>query len=126
MRRVQIKEENCVGCTKCIAVCPVDAIVGAAGMMHTVLTDECIGCQLCIDPCPMDCIEWVSEVQVITPAEKQQRALQARKRVQRRLGRITKQRQQRLLPPVTPDTKQQIQEEIQAAVTRVKAKQQIK
>ncbi len=52
-----IIEEDCIGCTKCIQACPVDAIVGAAKQMHTVILDECTGCDLCVDPCPVDCIE---------------------------------------------------------------------
>lgn len=52
-----IDESNCIGCTKCIQACPVDAIVGATRAMHTVLTDLCTGCVLCVAPCPTDCIE---------------------------------------------------------------------
>lgn len=51
-----IDEAQCIGCVKCIAVCPVDAIVGTAKWMHTVITSECIGCELCMTPCPVDCI----------------------------------------------------------------------
>lgn len=51
-----ILEELCIGCTKCIAACPVDAIVGAAKRMHTVIERDCTGCELCIAPCPVDCI----------------------------------------------------------------------
>lgn len=51
-----IDEAVCIGCTLCIQACPVDAILGAAKQMHTVLTDECTGCELCIAPCPVDCI----------------------------------------------------------------------
>lgn len=51
-----IIEADCIGCVKCIAACPVDAILGAAKFMHTVITNECTGCELCIEPCPMDCI----------------------------------------------------------------------
>ncbi len=51
-----INEADCIGCTKCIPACPVDAIMGSAKLMHTVLSDECTGCGLCIEPCPMDCI----------------------------------------------------------------------
>jgi electron transport complex protein RnfB len=52
-----IREDECIGCTKCIQACPVDAIVGAAKQMHTVIIDECTGCDLCVDPCPVDCID---------------------------------------------------------------------
>ena len=52
-------EEDCIGCTKCIQACPVDAIVGAAKLMHTIITDQCTGCDLCIDPCPVDCIDMI-------------------------------------------------------------------
>lgn len=53
---VEIVEADCIGCTKCIQVCPVDAIVGAAKQMHTVILHECTGCDLCIPACPVDCI----------------------------------------------------------------------
>jgi electron transport complex protein RnfB len=52
-----IIEEDCIGCTKCIQACPVDAIMGTTKQMHTVLIDECTGCDLCVEPCPVDCIE---------------------------------------------------------------------
>ncbi|ORL64807.1 (4Fe-4S)-binding protein [Pseudomonas putida] len=52
-----IREAECIGCTKCIQACPVDAIVGAAKLMHTVIANECTGCDLCLAPCPVDCID---------------------------------------------------------------------
>ncbi len=52
-----IREAECIGCTKCIQACPVDAIVGAAKLMHTVIVEECTGCDLCVAPCPVDCID---------------------------------------------------------------------
>ncbi|MDP1540598.1 MAG: electron transport complex subunit RsxB [Moraxellaceae bacterium] len=54
-----IREDECIGCTKCIQACPVDAIVGAGKLMHTVIVDECTGCNLCVPPCPVDCIDLV-------------------------------------------------------------------
>lgn len=51
-----IVEEDCIGCVKCINVCPVDAIAGAPKLMHTVIDSECTGCELCVAPCPVDCI----------------------------------------------------------------------
>ena len=56
-----IIENDCIGCRKCIPACPVDAILGAAKLMHTVIESECTGCELCIAPCPVDCIELTSE-----------------------------------------------------------------
>jgi len=52
-----VREEECIGCTKCIQACPIDAIVGAAQRMHTVMTNACSGCGLCLPPCPVDCID---------------------------------------------------------------------
>ncbi|HAD49520.1 MAG: electron transport complex subunit RsxB [Idiomarina sp.] len=54
-----IREDECIGCTKCIQACPVDAILGAAKQMHTVIEHECTGCDLCVEPCPVDCIDMV-------------------------------------------------------------------
>lgn len=56
-RVAYIREDECIGCTKCIQACPVDAIVGASKLMHTVIVDECTGCDLCVEPCPVDCID---------------------------------------------------------------------
>ena len=56
-RVARIEEPDCIGCTKCIQACPVDAIIGAQGQMHTVLAELCTGCELCLPPCPVDCIE---------------------------------------------------------------------
>ncbi|MEN8720966.1 MAG: electron transport complex subunit RsxB [Oceanococcaceae bacterium] len=52
-----IDESRCIGCTLCIQACPVDAIVGANKLMHTIIAAECTGCKLCLPPCPVDCIE---------------------------------------------------------------------
>jgi len=52
-----IDEARCIGCTRCIDACPVDAIAGAQGFMHTVIAAYCTGCELCLPPCPVDCID---------------------------------------------------------------------
>lgn len=52
-----IQESECIGCTKCIQACPVDAIMGAAKRMHVIINTECTGCGLCVEPCPVDCID---------------------------------------------------------------------
>ena len=52
-----IDEERCIGCARCLAPCPVDAIVGASKHLHTVIAERCTGCELCLPPCPVDCIE---------------------------------------------------------------------
>lgn len=52
-----IDEANCIGCTKCIQACPVDAIIGSTRAVHTVISDLCTGCNLCVDPCPTRCID---------------------------------------------------------------------
>jgi electron transport complex protein RnfB len=54
-----IREAECIGCTKCIQACPVDAILGSSKSMHTVITNECTGCELCVPPCPVDCIDLI-------------------------------------------------------------------
>jgi electron transport complex protein RnfB len=61
-----IREDECIGCTKCIQACPVDAILGTGKLMHTVIIDYCTGCDLCVAPCPVDCIDMLP----ITPTVK--------------------------------------------------------
>jgi electron transport complex protein RnfB len=80
-----IDEEICIGCTKCIAACPVDAIVGASKMMHTILAEECTGCELCIAPCPVDCIAMIPASVDIAALE---RAAHYRARYETRNARI--------------------------------------
>ncbi len=58
-----IREDECIGCTKCIQACPIDAILGAAKQMHTVIVSECTGCDLCVEPCPVDCIDMLPVAQ---------------------------------------------------------------
>jgi len=65
----RIDEALCIGCTLCIAACPVDAIVGAAKLMHTVLAVHCTGCALCLPPCPVNCIALLADGREWTRAE---------------------------------------------------------
>jgi len=61
-----IDENTCIGCTLCIQACPVDAIVGSAKHLHTVIAQECTGCELCVAPCPVDCIDIVPVKESVT------------------------------------------------------------
>jgi len=82
-----IDEGRCIGCTLCIAACPVDAIVGARSLMHTVVEPWCIGCKLCVAPCPVDCIEMVPRSGAWTLALKSaagERARRRKKRIEKR------------------------------------------
>ena len=87
-----IEEAVCIGCTLCIQACPVDAIAGAAKLMHTVIAAECTGCELCIPTCPVDCI-------AMTPAvgetSRQERAARARRRYLARGARLERETAQR-------------------------------
>ncbi|WP_417446710.1 electron transport complex subunit RsxB [Kangiella sp.] len=71
-RIAYIREDECIGCTKCIQACPVDAILGAPKLMHTVIVDECTGCDLCVEPCPVDCIDMLEIPQTIATWKWQQ------------------------------------------------------
>jgi Na+-translocating ferredoxin:NAD+ oxidoreductase subunit B len=88
-----IDEAVCIGCTKCIQACPVDAILGASKMMHTVLVEECTGCELCIAPCPVDCITMV--VAAADEEDSRQRAARYRKRYDARTMRLALDQDQR-------------------------------
>lgn len=90
-----IVEENCIGCTKCIEACPVDAILGAAKLMHTVITEECTGCELCVAPCPVDCIIIQTQpgLETLNSIEKRKRAKHARQRYEARCLRKEQQKE---------------------------------
>ena len=85
-----VREPQCIGCTRCIDACPVDAIVGAQGLMHTVVEPWCIGCKLCLPPCPVDCID------MVVPRGSWSDALR------RAAGRRARQRKARLSRAITP------------------------
>lgn len=89
----RIIEADCIGCTKCIQVCPVDAIVGANKLMHTVIADDCTGCERCVPACPVDCI--VLEPMPLAQASDQAHADLARQHFQRREARMAAQQAQR-------------------------------
>lgn len=79
-----IREDECIGCTKCIQACPVDAITGAAKLMHTVISHECTGCELCVAPCPVDCIDMVLHPQHQQPLPDDARILARRRHLARK------------------------------------------
>lgn len=88
-----IDESVCIGCTKCIQACPVDAIVGSAKRMHTVIAAECTGCELCVPPCPVDCIDLVPvSDHVLVREQVMERAVAARTRFQARDSRLARAR----------------------------------
>lgn len=122
-----IREAECIGCTKCIKACPVDAIIGSGKLMHAVIAHECTGCGLCVAPCPVDCIEMVTlEAPDYNPALARQR-FNAK---QTRLLRDEHEKQQayrekRLLALQSANQAQDTQAKqdyIQQALARVKAK----
>ena len=91
MRRASvalIDEPRCIGCTRCIEACPVDAISGASGLMHTVIAAWCIGCKLCLPPCPVDCIDMVPAAGPWTRAD----ARSAQRRAAARKARASRER----------------------------------
>jgi len=102
---VRVDEPRCIGCTLCIQVCPVDAIVGTSGFTHTVLAQECTGCDLCIPACPVDCI--TSEAVTLPAPDSDPESSwrwpehppawveQARHRTAARLSRLARERSQR-------------------------------
>ncbi|WP_037587064.1 RnfABCDGE type electron transport complex subunit B [Stenoxybacter acetivorans] len=107
-----IDESACIGCTACIKACPVDAIIGAAKFMHSVLSDECTGCGLCLPPCPVDCIvmqpvadTWLPRAHRLAdtaPTPRQAAAAHAKTRYLRRQQRLIHLRQKRRAAQTNP------------------------
>ena len=89
--RAVIREDDCIGCTKCIPACPVDAIVGTGKHMHTIFTDLCTGCELCIAPCPVDCIDLVTIERELSISEREAEQEDLRQRYHTHLRRVTEQ-----------------------------------
>ncbi len=115
-----IREDECIGCTKCISACPVDAIIGSGKLMHTVLTDLCTGCELCISPCPVDCIDLVEDLQPL-PTESQRIAEQddLRKRYYAHIQREEKRRIDRKGPVVRAEINTALFAQFSAQVDQV-------
>lgn len=122
-----IREAECIGCTKCIQACPVDAIIGAGKLMHSIINHECTGCGLCVEPCPVDCIEMV---RLPSPEYSHEVARDHFNAKQVRLLRDEHDKQQayrekRKLAPITDGErhdKQAKQDYILQALNRIKAK----
>ncbi|MGN2247839.1 RnfABCDGE type electron transport complex subunit B [Frateuria sp. GZRR35] len=121
----RIVEADCIGCTKCIQACPVDAIVGAAKLMHTVLPDQCSGCELCVPACPVDCI--VLEPMPLAQVEDPAHAEACRAHFQRREVRLARERGEReaelAARKAAVDTPSTPQNPVLAALARARAKQ---
>ena len=92
-QRAVIREAECIGCTKCIQVCPTDAILGAAKLMHTVIESECSGCELCLAPCPVDCIDLVAVPAPVDRQAERRRAQYYRRRFDARQARLQRERE---------------------------------
>ena len=82
-----VDEQRCIGCTHCIDACPVDAIIGAQGLMHTVVESWCIGCELCLPPCPVDCIDMIPARGPWTDALKHAAGMRGKQRMKRIKGK---------------------------------------
>ena len=89
--RAVIREDDCIGCTKCIPACSVDAIVGTGKHMHTIFTDLCTGCELCIAPCPVDCIDLVTVKRTLSIPERTLEQDDLRQRYHTHLKRVSEQ-----------------------------------
>lgn len=124
-----IDEAVCIGCRKCIDACPVDAIVGARKLMHTVIVQECNGCGLCVPPCPVDCIAMTPVANTESgpwPEYSAADAARWRLRTAARLQRLERRARRKRTAPgrresIFPE-RETIQSEIRAAIERVKQK----
>lgn len=113
-----IREADCIGCTKCISACPVDAIIGSGKLMHTIVSQECTGCELCVEPCPVDCIDLIELPQAQFVRNKAQARFNARNK---RLNSQKAQAQQKHKQAETIATTAK-QDYIKAALARVQQK----
>lgn len=120
-----IDEPACIGCTLCIQACPVDAVVGAAKLMHTVIASLCTGCELCIPVCPVDCIslrEIDREWRALTPEARRETANRARDRYESRQSRREREKQEKASRRVTSAPDDAKKAAIAAAFERARAR----
>ena len=119
----RIVEADCIGCTKCIQVCPVDAIVGANKLMHTILSDECNGCELCIPACPVDCIAMVLGT-VAADRTRETRATHYRQRYETHIARLAHERaeRERAIAAHKAEVRDSTRSAVLEAIARAKAK----
>ncbi|MFZ0218995.1 MAG: electron transport complex subunit RsxB [Candidatus Aquirickettsiella sp.] len=112
-----IRESECIGCTKCIQACPVDAIVGAAKQLHVILSQECTGCELCLAPCPVDCIDMLPlNLPNYNPQQARQRYYAKKQRLE------LKQQQTNVIKNISSQNEKATY--VQAAIRRSKEKKQ--
>lgn len=116
-----IREDECIGCTKCIQACPVDAIIGASKQMHTVIADVCTGCELCIEPCPVDCIDLI-KIPERDEDEKKQMARLWRERFEKHERRLEQEEIETVALPQSSVMERQ--QEISAAIERIKKRKE--
>ena len=116
-----IREDECIGCTKCLPDCPTDAIMGAAKLMHTVIADACTACELCIPTCPVDCIEMRPIAERDEQAKQSLNAIWL-ERFTHHNKRIALQKQ--AAPTQAPDTLEARKDYIAEALKRVTEKKQ--
>lgn len=113
-----IDERRCIGCTRCIRACPVDAIVGADQLMHTVIAKYCTGCELCLPPCPVDCIAMLP-----SPAGRHWTAADARAAKARGMRRNLRLKDETTRPlPGGSDARAARRASVAAAIERVRAR----
>jgi electron transport complex protein RnfB len=119
-----IDEATCIGCTLCIQACPVDAIVGAAKLMHTVIAAECSGCRLCVPPCPVDCISMPETGAMQIAIERRQRAAGYKARFVARNLRLEREQAQRSVTPRESAAERRKRETVARAMQRARQRLQ--